>query len=127
MTDCRNETFSCIILDPNYFSFSGIVIQADAYAIHRSIDLWGPEDPSLFIPERHSVKRHPLAYMPFGVGPRNCVGMRFALMVLKMGLANMLHTYTILPGDKLEKGMIRQETFTLSPEAINVRVEKRSN
>ncbi|CAF1618648.1 unnamed protein product, partial [Didymodactylos carnosus] len=102
-----------------------IVIQADTYSIHRSINLWGPEDPNLFVPERHMVKRHPLAYMPFGVGPRNCVGMRFALMELKMSLASLLHTYTVLPGDKLEEGMTRQETITLSPEAIYVRVEKR--
>ncbi|CAF2836633.1 unnamed protein product [Rotaria sp. Silwood2] len=103
------------------------IIQADVYSIHHNIDLWGPEDPNDFVPERHMTKRHPLAYMPFGVGPRNCVGMKFALMELKIALANILHRYTILPGKKLEQGMKRQETTTLSPEAIYIRVEKRSN
>jgi cytochrome P450 len=64
--------------------------------------------------------------MPFGVGPRNCVGMRFALMALKIALANILHKYNILPGDKIEQGIIRQETVTLSPQAVYVRIEKRS-
>jgi cytochrome P450 len=64
--------------------------------------------------------------MSFGVGPRNCVGMRFALMELKVALANILHQYNILPGEKIEQGMKRQETFTLSPEAIYVKLEKRS-
>lgn len=96
------------------------------HAIHRNIDLWGPEDPNEFIPERHMTKRHAVAFMPFGVGPRNCVGMRFALMELKTALAAILHRYTVSPGEKLEEGMKRQETFTLSPEAVYVRLEKRS-
>ena len=102
------------------------IIQADVYSIHRNVDLWGPEDPNEFVPERHMTKRHPVAFMPFGVGPRNCVGMRFALMELKIALATILHRYTILPGEKIEQGIKRQETITLSPEAIYIRIEKRS-
>ncbi|UJR11334.1 hypothetical protein I4U23_015515 [Adineta vaga] len=102
------------------------IIQADTYTIHHSIDLWGPEDPNEFVPERHLIKRHPLAYMPFGAGPRNCIGMRFALMELKIALVYILHEYNILPGAKLEQGMKRQETVTLSPEAIFIRIQKRT-
>ncbi|CAF3786878.1 unnamed protein product [Rotaria sordida] len=105
---------------------TGSIIQADAYSIHQNIDLWGPEDPNEFVHERYMIKRHLLAYMPFGVGPRNCIGMKFALMELKMALANILHRYTILPSEKLEQGMKRRETTILSPEAIYIRIEKRS-
>ena len=55
------------------------------------------------------VKRHPLAYMPFGTGPRSCVGMRLALVEIKIALTNLLHKYTILPGNKLEEGMKPRE------------------
>jgi cytochrome P450 len=49
------------------------------------------------------VKRHPIAWIPFGFAPRNFIGMRFALMELKMCLIRLLRLYRILPGDKIDK------------------------
>lgn len=73
------------------------------------------------------MKRHPAANFAFGIGPRNCVGKRFALMELKMCLARLLSAYNILPGDKLEQGMARRETPIIAPQAIYVRLERRSD
>jgi len=55
------------------------LIQVDVLSVHFDQELWGPEPVDQFHPERHSCKRHPLAFMPFGAGPRTCIGMRFAL------------------------------------------------
>ncbi|CAF0997330.1 unnamed protein product [Adineta steineri] len=103
----------------------GCVILPDVYSVHYDTDIWGPQDPKLFDPERHSVKRHPLAYLAFGMGPRNCVGMRFALMELKMCLVRLLRSYTVHPGEKFQEGMTLTEKFVITPEAINIRLENR--
>ena len=57
----------------------GSLIQVDLLSVHFNAQLWGPLPVDQFHPERHLVKRHPLAFMPFGGGPRLCLGMRFGL------------------------------------------------
>ncbi|CAF1075862.1 unnamed protein product [Rotaria sordida] len=74
----------------------GTIILADIYTLHFNSDLWGPVDPHTFYPERFATKRHPLAWIPFGAGPRTCVGMRFALMEIKELLVRLLKVYSIV-------------------------------
>ena len=109
------------------FSFkTGSAIQPDMYSIHYDPDLWGPEDPNLFLPERHSTPRHPMAFMPFGLGPRNCIGRRFALMEIKLCLTRLVRQYVIHPSDRMEeKFKLRDTLFILQPENLYVKIEKR--
>ncbi|OWF54740.1 Cytochrome P450 3A4 [Mizuhopecten yessoensis] len=74
---------------------AGMHISIPIYSIHHDPDNW--EDPEKFIPERFEDKdRHdPLTFLPFGYGPRNCIGMRLAQMELKMSLAKIVRTFQI--------------------------------
>jgi hypothetical protein len=76
--------------------------------------LSGPEDPNDFISERQIVKRHPVAWIPFDVG------MRFALMELKMCLIR------ILADDQIEEGLKQQEKFVSQPDTMFIKLEKHS-
>jgi hypothetical protein len=50
-----------------------MTICADVLSIHYDPEIWGPTDPNVFYPPRFSpeIKRNPVAYLGFGVGPRN--------------------------------------------------------
>lgn len=56
-------------------------------------------DMSRFYPEnKHKIL--PCTYAPFGLGPRNCAGTRFALLNIRLFLANQIYLYTFAPGPK---------------------------
>ncbi|CAL7936765.1 unnamed protein product [Xylocopa violacea] len=72
-----------------------IVISIDG--LHRDEKYW--PDPDTFDPNRFSDERkqtiEKMAFLPFGEGPRMCVGMRMALLQMKACLATMMLNYKI--------------------------------
>jgi len=96
----------------------GIDIVADVWSLHYNEDLWGP-DVKEFKPERFSSKSlpHPYAYMPFGAGPRICIGMRFALLEMKVALCTILKRYRIEECPETEKPLqLRYSQITMAPK-----------
>nr|AXN72720.1 cytochrome P450 3a7 [Physella acuta] len=73
-----------------------MVVAVPVYAIHTDPEIW-PEpdkfDPKRFTPE-NKESRHPYAHLPFGQGPRNCIGMRLALLEIKIALATIFQKFT---------------------------------
>lgn len=66
---------------------------------HRRADIY-PE-PTAFKPERwQTINPSPYEYLPFGAGPRRCIGATFALMEMKLALPVILQRYRMrLPRD----------------------------
>lgn len=89
------------------------------YAIHYDEDYF--PNPGKFDPERFSEenksKIEPYSYLPFGVGPRNCLASRFALMESKILIIKLLSKFELLPTTKTPIPMrFKKGTFGISPE-----------
>ncbi|MGB6229389.1 MAG: cytochrome P450 [Litorimonas sp.] len=86
------------------------------YVMHRTERLW--DDPLLFDPDRFlrdpSLKAKGAPYMPFGAGPRICVGMAFANMEAIMVLATLARDFDIEVADDVYPRPLM--TVTLRPE-----------
>ncbi|MDX2157110.1 MAG: cytochrome P450 [Hyphomicrobiaceae bacterium] len=70
----------------------GAMLVIPVWAIHRHRRLWeDPDrfDPDRFLPEREAVMQR-AQYMPFGFGPRICIGMGFAMMEAAILLATFV-------------------------------------
>ena len=64
------------------------------WCVHRHEKLWddpGRFDPDRFLPEREAARAR-LQYLPFGAGPRVCIGATFAMAEAKVLLAEMLRS-----------------------------------
>ncbi|CAF4276061.1 unnamed protein product, partial [Rotaria sordida] len=101
------------------------IIQPDIYNVHYDMDIWGPVDPYQFYPERHSTKRHPAAYLAFGIGPRSCIGMRFAYLELNIFLVRLLKTFTIFKGNTMDETFTIVELTVIGPETVPIKLKRR--
>ncbi|MBL4648816.1 MAG: cytochrome P450 [Aureispira sp.] len=112
--------------------FSGIKIKkgediaAFIYGLHHNPKYW--EDPEKFDPGRftpENKKDHvPFSYLPFGGGPRVCIGKNFTIMEMQFILAMLIRRYKFILSPDQKIGF--KPLLTLSPtNGIKVRVQKR--
>uniref|UniRef100_A0A8P0PEN0 Cytochrome P450 3A n=1 Tax=Canis lupus familiaris TaxID=9615 RepID=A0A8P0PEN0_CANLF len=104
----------------------GTVVMVPTFTLHQDPDIW-PE-PEKFQPESRFSKKNkdsinPYTYLPFGTGPRNCLGMRFAIMNMKLALIKVLQNFSFKPCKETQiplklssQGLIRPE----EPIILNV-------
>lgn len=74
------------------------------WCLHRNERLWDEPtafDPDRFAPEKEKA-RHRCAYLPFGAGPRICIGMNFAMLEMTTILATLVRDFRFktVPGHK---------------------------
>ncbi|XP_065080063.1 probable cytochrome P450 6a14 [Ochlerotatus camptorhynchus] len=103
----------------NYTIPAGTFVQIPMFALQNDPDHFpDPDrfDPDRFLPE--VVKsRHPYAYVPFGEGPRICIGMRFGVMQAKIGLVSLLQSFRFRVNSRTLIPMeFEPASVTLSPK-----------
>ncbi|XP_059612806.1 cytochrome P450 3A15-like [Phlebotomus argentipes] len=83
------------------FEVAGRVIERDTLVI---IPLYGVHRDNRFHPDseqfnslRPELARHSCTFMPFGDGPRHCIGRRFALQQIKLVISVLLSHYKFSP------------------------------
>ncbi|KAG0605545.1 hypothetical protein M758_9G067300 [Ceratodon purpureus] len=79
----------------------GLTIEFAITAVHQDKEYWG-EDVAEFNPERFAngvsaACSHPQAFVPFGLGPKFCVGNNFAMMEMKIIVSRVLRRFQLLP------------------------------
>jgi cytochrome P450 len=74
----------------------GDVILIAPWLLHRHEKLW--ENPNAFVPQRFlpgQPQPDRFAYLPFGVGPRVCIGAQFALTEATLALAKIVASFSV--------------------------------
>ncbi|XP_023564452.1 cytochrome P450 3A4-like [Octodon degus] len=120
---CKNDVQVNRMLIPK-----GTVVMIPTFALHRDPEYWS--EPDEFLPERFSKKNkdliNPYIYMPFGNGPRNCIGMRFALMSMKLAAIRILQNFSLQPCEETQVPMKLSRHVLVQPEkAIVLKVVPR--
>uniref|UniRef100_T1PH25 Cytochrome P450 n=2 Tax=Musca domestica TaxID=7370 RepID=T1PH25_MUSDO len=96
----------------------GDIVRASMVGLHHDPNNF--PDPDTLNPERFSEENKSLiengAYFPFGLGPRNCIGNRFALLAIKAFLYNIIRDYRLEVSDKTCLPLeLDKKTFQLRP------------
>ena len=103
-------------------------VQIVIYCVHRHPEIW--DKPNDFVPERwaeDSINEIPkYAYLPFGGGPRICIGNGFATMEANLLLATIAQRFRLSLIDGVE--IVPRPFITMFPrDGLPMRVEKRED
>ncbi|XP_071823155.1 cytochrome P450 3A24-like [Apostichopus japonicus] len=107
----------------------GFRVYVPVYAIHHDPEIW--DNPEEFRPERFNKenrsKIHPVSWLPFGDGPRSCIGMRLAMMEMKFAVVRLLQEFKIetCPETEIPPVLNKASGFICPPNGVKVQVISR--
>ncbi|XP_013112019.2 cytochrome P450 6a9 [Stomoxys calcitrans] len=104
---------------PRYNIKKNMPVIIPCLCLHRDEEFY--PNPDVFNPENFAAEKVALRdstlHMPFGDGPRNCIGLRFAKMQIMVGLSLLLSRYKFSPCAETMVPMVYdKENFMLTPE-----------
>ncbi|XP_041973209.1 cytochrome P450 4d2-like [Aricia agestis] len=82
-------------------------------------------EPEKYDPERFLGAMHTFAFVPFSAGPRNCIGFRYAWVVMKSTLSHLLRRYEFLPGSPGMEPQFAYRIVTESKNGVHLKLRKR--
>ncbi|KXJ29496.1 Cytochrome P450 3A24 [Exaiptasia diaphana] len=101
---------------------AGMAVFIAIHALHHDPSAW--PDPEKFDPERFrgsaKLSRHPFQFLPFGEGPRFCIGKRFAILELKITLVDVLTKYKFMRCPETEVPLKMVAGMNLMPEMASL-------
>lgn len=107
----------------------GTQIFIPAFSLHRDSRYF--QNPLLFDPDRFAPEAkaeiRPFTYLPFGEGPRNCIGMRISQLQSKIGIATVVSKFNVeLAADRSPNlQFIKTGGFLVAEGGINLRLSLR--
>lgn len=76
----------------------GVNVWTNVVTLHTDPEIWGPDaytfNPNRFANGISGACKLPFLYMPFGIGPRVCLGQNFAMVELKVLIALILSNFS---------------------------------
>ncbi|XP_011875044.1 PREDICTED: cytochrome P450 6k1-like isoform X3 [Vollenhovia emeryi] len=109
----------------------GTLISIPVLGLHRDPSIY--PDPDKFDPERFNenvvAERHPYAYLPFGEGPRMCLGALFGYLQTKVALVSLLSKYkfTLHPQTQVPLNFHEMSVILWVKGGVHLIIETREN
>ncbi|XP_026742005.1 cytochrome P450 6B7-like [Trichoplusia ni] len=101
--------------DTNLTIDKGVVVLIPLQAMQNDEKYF--EEPDKFIPERfhpdNAREMKQFSFLPFGAGPRACIGQRFGILGSLTGLATILSKYTVVPSMNSRRKLMTDPTIAL--------------
>ncbi|CAG7828176.1 unnamed protein product, partial [Allacma fusca] len=107
----------------------GTIVETPPWVLHRDPEYW-PEpnnfDPDRFAPENQTEVQK-FAFAPWGLGPRMCIGARFALIEATTALARIIRSFQVVPSKNFNPDLkVEVKYILLNPaEEINIALVRR--
>ncbi|ALC41930.1 Cyp6a23 [Drosophila busckii] len=126
LTRQTNSDYSPV--NPQHYIQKGTIVVIPALGIHFDPDIYPA--PHKFQPERFTeseiAARPACTWLPFGDGPRNCIGSRFGLMQTCVGLAYLIKNFkfTVAAETIIPMKLVAKNILLTSENGIYLKVEK---